>query len=42
MKTDVLAVWNSIAGICIAAILVGGTFMVITMVAMQELRQRLA
>jgi MFS family permease len=31
-------VWYSIASICIAALLVGGTFMVVTMVGMQEAR----
>lgn len=34
------AVWYSIASICIAAMLVGGTFMVVTMIAMQEARAR--
>jgi MFS family permease len=34
------AVWHSIASISIAAMLVGGTFMVVTMVAMQEARAR--
>jgi MFS family permease len=34
------AVWYSIASISIAAMLVGGTFMVVTMVAMQEARAR--
>ena len=33
-------VWASLAGIAVAALLVGGTFMVITMVAMQEARAR--
>jgi len=33
-------VWHAIASISIAAILVGGTFMVITMTAMQEARAR--
>ena len=32
--------WTSLAGIVIAALFVGGTFMVITMVAMQEARAR--
>ena len=34
------AVWTSLAGVSIAALLVGGTFMVITMVSMQEVRAR--
>jgi len=34
------AVWTSLAAVTIAALLVGGTFMVITMVAMQEARAR--
>ena len=34
------AIWHSIASISIAAVLVGGTFMVVTMVAMQEARAR--
>jgi MFS family permease len=34
------AVWTSLAGVTLAALLVGGTFMVITMVAMQEARAR--
>ena len=34
------AVWTSLAGIAIAALLVGGTVMVITMIAMQEARAR--
>lgn len=34
------AVWASLAGVSIAALLVGGTFMVITMTAMQEARAR--
>jgi len=34
------AVWRSIASISIAAVLVGGTFVVATMVAMQEARSR--
>jgi hypothetical protein len=34
------AVWDSIASISIAAVLVGGTFVVATMVAMQEARAR--
>jgi MFS family permease len=33
-------VWHSITSICIAAMLVGGTFMVVTMIAMQESRAR--
>jgi MFS family permease len=33
-------VWSSLASVVIAALLVGGTFMVITMVAMQEARAR--
>jgi len=33
-------VWSSLAGVAMAALLVGGTFMVITMVAMQEARAR--
>jgi MFS family permease len=33
-------VWPSLVGIAIAALLVGGTFMVITMIAMQEARAR--
>ena len=33
-------VWYSIASISIAALLVGGTFMVVTMVGMQEARAR--
>ncbi len=33
-------VWHAIAGISIAALLVGGTFMVVTMVALQEARAR--
>jgi MFS family permease len=33
-------VWPSLGGIAIAALLVGGTFMVITMIAMQEARAR--
>src|SRR5262249_6619816 len=32
--------WSSLASVVIAALLVGGTFMVITMVAMQEARAR--
>ena len=42
MATGVLlpAVWHSIASISIAALLVGGTFMVVTMVGMQEARAR--
>jgi MFS family permease len=42
MATGVLlpAVWHSIASISIAAVLVGGTFVVATMVAMQEARAR--
>jgi len=42
MATGVLlpAVWRSIASISIAAVLVGGTFVVATMVAMQEARAR--
>jgi MFS family permease len=32
--------WHSITSICMAALLVGGTFMVVTMVAMQEARAR--
>lgn len=35
-------VWRSITGVIIAALLVGGTFMVITMVGMQEARIRAA
>jgi MFS family permease len=34
------AVWTSLAGVSIAALLVGGTFMVITMIGMQEVRAR--
>ena len=34
------AVWTSLASVSIAALLVGGTFMVITMVGMQEVRAR--
>lgn len=34
------AVWASLASVTIAALLVGGTFMVITMLAMQEARAR--
>jgi MFS family permease len=34
------SVWASLASIVIAALLVGGTFMVITMIAMQEARAR--
>jgi hypothetical protein len=34
------AVWRSLASVTVAALLVGGTFMVITMVAMQEARVR--
>ncbi|HEY6972358.1 MAG TPA: YbfB/YjiJ family MFS transporter [Candidatus Angelobacter sp.] len=34
------SIWRSITGIVIAALLVGGTFMVITMVGMQEARAR--
>lgn len=34
------AVWTSLAGVTIAALLVGGTFMVITLVGMQEVRAR--
>lgn len=34
------AIWASLASVSIAALLVGGTFMVITMVAMQEARAR--
>jgi hypothetical protein len=34
------AVWTSLASVSIAALLVGGTFMVITMVGMQEARAR--
>lgn len=34
------AVWTSLASVSIAATLVGGTFMVITMVGMQEVRAR--
>jgi MFS family permease len=34
------AVWTSLASVSIAALLVGGTFMVITMVGMQEARVR--
>jgi MFS family permease len=34
------AVWHAIASISIAAMLVGGTFMVVTMTAMQEARAR--
>jgi MFS family permease len=33
-------VWPTIASICIAAVFVGGTFMVVTMTAMQEARVR--
>lgn len=33
-------IWRSLGGISIAALLVGGTFMVITMIAMQEARAR--
>jgi MFS family permease len=33
-------VWHSIASISVAAMLVGGTFMVVTMIAMQEARAR--
>jgi MFS family permease len=33
-------VWTSLVGIVIAALLVGGTFMVVTMIAMQEARAR--
>lgn len=34
------SIWRSLTGIVIAALLVGGTFMVITMVGMQEARAR--
>jgi len=34
------AIWTSLASVSIAALLVGGTFMVITMIAMQEARAR--
>jgi MFS family permease len=34
------ALWTSLAGVTIAALLVGGTFMVITLVGMQEARER--
>lgn len=34
------ALWTSLASVVIAALLVGGTFMVITMIAMQEARAR--
>ena len=34
------ALWVSLAGVVVAALLVGGTFMVITMVGMQEARHR--
>jgi MFS family permease len=34
------ALWVSLAGVVVAALLVGGTFMVITMLGMQEARQR--
>jgi MFS family permease len=34
------AVWTSLASVTLAALLVGGTFMVITMVGMQEARAR--
>lgn len=34
------SIWASLGGVSIAAVLVGGTFMVITMVAMQEARAR--
>jgi MFS family permease len=34
------AVWTSLGSIVVAALLVGGTFMVITMVGMQEVRAR--
>jgi MFS family permease len=34
------AVWTSLGSVVIAAVLVGGTFMVITMVGMQEVRAR--
>jgi MFS family permease len=33
-------VWTSLGSIVVAALLVGGTFMVITMVGMQEVRAR--
>ena len=36
------AVWTSLASVSIAALLVGGTFMVITLVGMQEARARAA
>jgi MFS family permease len=36
------AVWTSLGGVVIAALLVGGTFMVITMTGMQEVRARAA
>jgi len=34
------ALWSSLAGVVVAALLVGGTFMVITMLGMQEARHR--
>lgn len=34
------AIWTSLGSVAIAALLVGGTFMVITMIAMQEARAR--
>jgi MFS family permease len=34
------ALWTSLAGVTIAALLVGGTFMLITLVGMQEARER--
>jgi MFS family permease len=34
------AVWTSLASVTLAALLVGGTFMVITMTGMQEARAR--
>lgn len=42
MATGVMlpCVWSSILSVCIAALLVGGTFMVITMIGMQEARNR--
>lgn len=42
MATGVLlpSIWASLTSIVIAAVLVGGTFMVITMIAMQEARAR--
>jgi MFS family permease len=36
------AVWTSLAGVTVAALLVGGTFMVITLAGMQEARARAA